>query len=132
MITGQLANALKGIGGEFEISRVVGFISGISYSVGALGFTAWNMAEGREFDVVGFCAAFAGGAAIITGGTAGAAAWKDKGVASAKVIEATGSKPATPPAPAPTAQPELASASGDGSAAEAPTASDAGLPESLR
>lgn len=112
MMLPGFTNALRGIGGEFEISRVVGFISGISYSLGALGFTAWNMAEGREFDVVGFCGAFSVGAGIITGGTAGAAAWKDKGVASAKVIEATGSKPATPPAPAPQAQPELTDTAG--------------------
>ena len=93
-----LTNALRGIGGEFEISRVVGFISGVGYTIGALGFTAWNMSEGREFDVVAFCGAFAAGAAIITGGTAGAVALKDRNVASAKVIEQTGAVPAKPPA----------------------------------
>lgn len=91
-------NALRGISGEFELNRVVGFVAGIGYTLGALGFTAWNMAEGREFDVVAFCTAFGGGAAFITGGTAAAVAWKDKGVASAKVIEQTGAVPAPPPA----------------------------------
>lgn len=88
-----IANALKGIGGEFELSRVVGFISGIGYTIGALAFTAWNMSQGREFDVVAFCTAFAGGSAIITGGTAGAVAIKDRNVASAKIIEQTGAVP---------------------------------------
>lgn len=92
-----LTNALKGIGGEFELSRVVGFISGVGYTAGALVFTAWNMSEGRSFDVVAFCTAFAGGAAIITGGTAGAVALKDRNVASAKVIEQTGAVPTKAP-----------------------------------
>jgi hypothetical protein len=92
------SNALKGTGGDFEINRVVGFISGVGYTLGALGFTAWNMAQGREFDVVAFCTAFAGGAAVLTGGTAAAVAVKDRNVASAKVIEQTGAVPAKPPA----------------------------------
>lgn len=93
-----LSNALKGIGGEYEINRVVGFVSGVGYTLGALGFTAWNMAEGREFDIVAFCAAFSTGAAVIGGGTAGAVAIKDRNVATAKVIEQTGAVPAPPPA----------------------------------
>ena len=102
-----LTNALRGIGGEFEINRVVGFMAGIGYTVGALGFTAWNMLEGRHFDIVAFCAAYSGGAAVITGGTAAAVAIKDRNVASAKVIEQTGAVPAAPPAgpPVPTGDP---------------------------
>jgi hypothetical protein len=41
------------------------------------------MAKGRTFDVVAFCAAYGGGAAFITGGTAAAVAIKDRKVASA-------------------------------------------------
>jgi len=93
-----LSNALKGIGGEFEISRVIGFISGLCYSLGAIVFTAWNMINGVAFDIVAFCTSFGGGAALITGGTAGAVAIKDRNVASAKVIEQTGAVPAKPPA----------------------------------
>lgn len=93
-----LSSALKGIGGEYELNRVVGALLGVSYALGALVFTAWNMAEGREFDVVAWCAAFAGGAAVITGGTAGAVGWKDQKVATAKVIQETGAVPAPPPA----------------------------------
>jgi hypothetical protein len=95
---------IRGINGAPELQRVAGAFLSLCYGVGALGFTAWNMIEGREFDVVGWCAAFSGGAALLVGGSAGATAFKDKGVANAKVIEQTGSKPATPPAPAPEPQ----------------------------
>ncbi len=93
-MTGGLLQALKGIGGEFEINRVVGAIGGIAYINGTLAFTAWDvMWKGREFDIVAFCAAFPGGLVLIVGAIAGATAYKDKGVATAKVIEQTGSQP---------------------------------------
>ncbi len=97
MMTG-LTNALKGIGGEFELNRVVGAVGGIIYIIGAQVFVAWNMANGKEFDLIGYCAAFPGGLAVIVGSIAGAVAWKDKGVASAKIIEQTGAIPTKPPA----------------------------------
>lgn len=94
MTGGGILNALKGISGEFEINRVVGAIGGIGYINGALAFTAWDvMWRGREFDIVAFCTAFPGGLGIIVGAIAGASAYKDKGVATAKVIEQTGSAP---------------------------------------
>lgn len=93
-MTSGILDALRGISGEFEINRVVGAIGGIGYINGALAFTAWDvMWRGREFDIVAFCAAFPGGLAIIVGAIAGAAAYKDKGVATARVIEQTGSQP---------------------------------------
>ena len=98
-MTSGILQALKGIGGEFEINRVVGAIGGVGYINGVLAFTAWDVIwRGREFDVVAFCTAFPAGLAIIVGAIAGAAAYKDKGVATAKVIEQTGSQPgmATP------------------------------------
>jgi hypothetical protein len=82
-----LAAALKGISGEFEITRVVSFIGGMSYIAGANVFVFWNLCAGREFDLVAYCAAFPAGLAAVVGAAAGSAAWKDKGVASAKVIE---------------------------------------------
>lgn len=93
-----ILNALKGIGGEFELNRLVGAFGGISYVIGANAFVAWSMAKGREFDIVAYCTAFPGGLAVVVGAIAGAVAWKDKGVASAKVIEQTGAVPAAPPA----------------------------------
>ena len=97
MISG-LSNALRGIGGEFEISRVVGALGGATYVIGAHAYVAWNMAEGREFNLTEYCLAFPGGLAAVLAAIAGAAAYKDKGVASAKVIEQTGAIPAPPPA----------------------------------
>ena len=123
----SFTTALKGIGGEFELNRVVGFITGVGYTIGALAFTGWNMLEGREFDVVSFCGAFAAGAAIITGGTAGAVALKDRNVASAKIIEQTGAVPTKaavgPQVPV-----------GDPPPVDRPEGADetAGLPEALR
>jgi hypothetical protein len=98
MNLGGLTNALRGIGGEFELNRLVGFIGGVAYVLCA-NFFVWYQTVwlGREFDVTAYCLAFPGGLAVIAGGTAGAVAWKDKAVASAKVTEQTGAIPAEPP-----------------------------------
>lgn len=89
----MLRDIVRGINGTPELNRVIGAFLGVCYGFGALGFTAWNMIEGREFDVVAFCTAFSGGAAILAGGTAGAIAVKDRNVASSKIIEQTGAVP---------------------------------------
>lgn len=93
-MTAGWTNALRGISGEFELNRVVGAIGGLGFINGALLFTAWDvMWKGREFDIVAFCTAFPGGLGIIVASIAGATAYKDKGVATAKVIEQTGAQP---------------------------------------
>jgi hypothetical protein len=92
-IPGAISNALKGIGGEYELNRLVGAFGGVAYVLGANGFVVWNMLNGAEFDVIGYCTAFPGGLAILAGGTAGAVAIKDRNVASAKIIEQTGAVP---------------------------------------
>lgn len=89
----MLRDIVRGINGTPELNRVIGAFLGICYGFGALGFTAWNMAEGREFDVVAFCTSFSGGAALLAGGTAGAIAVKDRNVAASKIIEQTGAVP---------------------------------------
>lgn len=93
MIDGQIRNALKGIGGEYEISRLVGAFGGVVFIVSVPAFQAWQIANGHEFDVTAFCLAFSAGIAGISGGTAVAVAHKDKAVASSKVIEQTGAVP---------------------------------------
>ena len=45
----NIANALRGMGGEFEINRVVGAIGGVAYILFANAFVALNMVKGREF-----------------------------------------------------------------------------------
>jgi len=101
-------DALRGIGGQFELNRLVGFFGGLAYVVCANLFVGYEVFYlSKNFDITAYCLAFPGGLAVIAGGTAGAIAWKDKAVASAKVTEATGSKPAEPPEPAPKPQPGL-------------------------
>lgn len=99
-----LTNALRGLGGEFEINRVVGAFGGVIYIIGANAFVAWNMANGKEFNVTEYCLAFPGGLAVVVGAIAGAVAVKDRNVATAKVISETGAVPTPPPAgpPVPT------------------------------
>ena len=90
--------ALRGIGGEFEINRVVGAFGGITYVIGAQVFVAWNMAEGREFDLIAYCTAFPAGLAAVVAAIAGAVGWKDQKVAAAKITERTGAIPVAAPA----------------------------------
>lgn len=98
MSFGGLQNALKGIGGEFELNRIVGFFGGVMYVICANFFVWYEVVwKGHHFDIIAYCAAFPGGLAVVAGGTAAAVAWKDKAVASAKVTEATGTIPAKPP-----------------------------------
>lgn len=95
----SIANALKGIGGEYEINRVVGAVGALAYVFTGCGLAAWDViVRHREFDIIAFCAAFPAGLGVAVGAIAGAVAWKDKAVASAKVIEQTGAIPAAPPA----------------------------------
>jgi hypothetical protein len=89
--------ALKGIGGEFELNRLVGFFGGIVYVICAnvfVGYEVWWL--GKDFDLTAYCLAFPGGLAVVAGGTAAAISLKDRNVASSKVIEQTGAVP-TPP-----------------------------------
>jgi uncharacterized iron-regulated membrane protein len=93
-----LSEALKGTNGGYELTRVLGGAGGFVYILGANAFVAWEIALGRGFDLATYCLAFPGGLAAIIAAVSGGAAWKDKGVASAKVIEQTGAVPAAPPA----------------------------------
>lgn len=102
------SNLLRGSGGDYELNRVVGFIGGIAYVAFANFFTWYQVVwKQTEFDITAYCLAFPGGLAVVAGGTAVAVAVKDRNVATSKVVAATGSKPATPPAPAPQVQSEL-------------------------
>ena len=87
-IPGGITNFLRGIGGEFEITRVVGAFGGFTYVVGAHAFVAWNLIEGREFDLTAYCLAFPGGLGAVIVAIAGSASIKDRNVAVAKQTEA--------------------------------------------
>lgn len=80
-----LMQALKGIGGEFEITRLIGGVGALTYILCANGFVAFDVLWLKHgFDVTAYCLAFPGGLAVAVGGTAGAAAVKDRGVAKAR------------------------------------------------
>lgn len=117
---------LRGINGAPELNRLSLFLAVIGYVVGTLAFQGWALSDNPSaFDVTAFCLAFGGGFAALIGGGAGAVAIKDRNVAASKVIEETGSKPATPPNPAPKIQQDMADANGG-------VDDLAGLPDALR
>lgn len=84
----SLTNMLRGIGGEFEVNRVLGAAGVSVYIVSAPGFVAWNMAKGHPFDLVAFCTAYPAGLGVAIAAIAGAVALKDRNVATAKVTTA--------------------------------------------
>ena len=74
----------KGSAGTYEVNRFVGGVGVLVYVAAVPAFQAWNMAEGRPFDVVAFCAAYPTGLGLAIGAIAGAVAIKDRQVAKAK------------------------------------------------
>ncbi len=94
MIPSKLTDALKGIGGAYELNRLVGFFGGIVYVIAANAFVAYQVFWRHvAFDVMEYCLAFPSGLAVVAGGTAAAISLKDRNVASSKVIEQTGAVP---------------------------------------
>lgn len=91
-----IANALRGIGGEFEIQRVLGALGTTVYTVAAPLFVATGTI--KDVGLTEFSLAFPAGLAACIGATAGAIALKDRNVATSKVIEQTGAVPTAPPA----------------------------------
>lgn len=84
-----ISNAFKGSGGEFEVIRLLGAAGIAAYIVGAHTFVAYDvMWMKRPFDLTMYCLAFPAGLAAVLAAVAGSAAWKDKGVANAKVTAA--------------------------------------------
>lgn len=91
----KILNALKGIGGEYEIQRVLGAIGSLTFIFSAPALV-WAGRITASFD--SFCLAYPAGIATCIGATAGAIALKDRQVATAKVISETGAVPTPPPA----------------------------------
>lgn len=85
----NLSSMLKGIGGEFEINRVVGAVGGLSYIVCANAFQAWAIHRGAQFDLTAYCLSFPAGLGVAVGSIAGAVALKDRNVAKAKADDPT-------------------------------------------
>lgn len=80
----SIFSALRGIGGEFEIQRILGALGTIVYVIMAPAFV-WAGKVTATLDT--FCIAFPAGLGVCIGATAGAIALKDRNVAKAKVTE---------------------------------------------
>lgn len=81
----SILNALRGIGGEFEIQRVLGAAGTIVYVVAAPVFIALDIIG--DVSMTEFSLAYPAGLAACIGSTAGAIALKDRNVAKAKAEE---------------------------------------------
>lgn len=102
-------DALRGVGGHYEITRVLGGFGCLAYCVAANGLVGYEVLYlGKPFDLTAYCSMFPLGLSGIIAAAAGSAAVKDRQVANAQVISKTASKPANPPEPAPQVQPGLA------------------------
>lgn len=77
----SILNALKGIGGEFEIQRIIGAFGSVVFIVSAPALVWFDKVQ-VSFD--SFCLAYPAGIAACIGATAGAIALKDRQVAKAK------------------------------------------------
>lgn len=87
-------NALKGIGGEYEVQRVIGAFGSIVFIIAAPALVASGLVQ---TSLEAFCLAYPAGIATCIGATAGSIALKDRNVATSKVIHDTGAVPAPPP-----------------------------------
>jgi hypothetical protein len=100
----SITRALKSsVTGQFEVTRLIGGVGGLVYVIATHAFVAWEVIHlGKPFDIATYCLAFPTGLAAIGGSTAGAAALKDRSVATATVTATTGvlpvpAIPAVPP-----------------------------------
>lgn len=92
----SILNALKGIGGEFEVQRILGAAGTVVYTVTAPIFVAAEVIKNVSFTE--FALSYPAGLGACIGATAGAIALKDRHVASARVIQETGAVPTKAPA----------------------------------
>jgi predicted permease len=76
-----ILNALKGIGGEYEVQRVLGAFGTIVFTVSVPALVATKVIEAS---LEGLCLAYPAGIASLIATTAGAIALKDRQVAKAK------------------------------------------------
>lgn len=82
-----ILNALKGIGGEYEVQRILGAFGSTTFIVSAPALV-WAGKITASFD--SFCIAYPAGIATCIAATAGSIALKDRNVARAKVTEKEG------------------------------------------
>lgn len=80
----SILNAFKGIGGEFEVQRLLGAFGSVTFIL-SVPVLVWAGKITASFD--SYCLAYPAGIGALIGATAGAIALKDRQVAKAKVEE---------------------------------------------
>jgi hypothetical protein len=96
----NITNILKGVGGEYESTRVLGAFGVIVYIIIANGlmlYQCWYLQ--KPFDITAYCLAFPAGLGTAIAAVGITAGVKDRNVAAAQTVTNTGSQPAIPPAP---------------------------------
>lgn len=81
----SILNALRGIGGEFEVQRVLGAVGTVTYTFTVPALVATGVIS--DVDITAFCLAYPAGLAACIGASAGAIALKDRNVAASKATE---------------------------------------------
>jgi len=89
----SILNALRGIGGEYEVQRVLGALGTITYTLVTPIFVAAGTI--KDVGITEFSLAYPAGLAACIAATAGAIAIKDRSVATATVIRDTGGQPSS-------------------------------------
>ena len=84
----SVSNMLRGIGGEYEIGRVIGAVGGFNYVLWPPVFQGWSLYNGQAWDPAAFCAAYGGGLALAAAGIGAMISLKDRGVASSRQVVA--------------------------------------------
>jgi hypothetical protein len=79
-----MLNAFKGIGGEYEIQRILGAFGTVIFTVSVPALVSTGVIQAS---LEGFCLAYPAGIASLVATTAGAIALKDRQVAKAKAEE---------------------------------------------
>lgn len=88
----NIINILKGINGEFEITRSLGALGVVIYLIvpnGLIIYHCWYLQ--KTFDIVAYCAAFPTGLGVAIAAVGITAGVKDRNVAVAKAAASNGS-----------------------------------------
>lgn len=90
----KILDILRGISGNFEISRVSLVIGGFFATISPIGFEIYEIGwNGGHFDVTAWCLAYPGGLVTLVAGGVFAIGSKEKAIAIAQVTKAEISPP---------------------------------------
>lgn len=97
MVSANVKNILKGISGEYELARVLGFLGVFVYIVSVPVYVLWDVIQNGKFDVIAFCAAYPAGLGVALTSASASIAIKDRNVAVAIQKRDETSAPVPPP-----------------------------------